>query len=83
MTKQLEKAINQVSNLPDDLQDEVAEKISEYISNVEWEKLLDHPKSEILLKKMKAETIKEIEAGEILDADEVFQSNGIEDNKKI
>ncbi len=83
MTKLLEEAIDKVSKLPDDLQEQIAEKMLKYYNDLKWDELLAHPKSEILLEKMKKEAIKEIEAGETLDTDEFFENHEIKDNQKL
>ncbi len=83
MIQSLKDLFNKISKLPNDLQEQLALEISRLLSNLEWDKLLNHPKSEKLLVKMKEEAVVDIRAGETVDADEVFGIHEITDNQKV
>ncbi len=76
MIQSLKDIFNKISKLPNDLQEQLALEISKFLSDLEWDKLLNHPKSEKLLEEMKEETIGDIRGGETVDVDEVFENHG-------
>ncbi len=70
MTTLLEKAIDQIKQLPEAEQDEIARELLEMLgSEQRWDALFADPRSEALMDKMAAKVRADIAAGRVTDGD--------------
>lgn len=70
MTALLEKAIDQIKQLPDTEQDEIARELLEMLASEQrWDALFADPRSEALMDKMAAKVRADIAAGRVTDGD--------------
>ncbi len=83
MIQSLKDLFDKISTLPNDLQEQLALEISRLLSNIEWDELLNHPKSEKLLETLSSEALEEHRANETIDGDEVFGIHEINNKQKL
>lgn len=73
MTTLLKKAIEELSNLPEEKQDFYAQEILDSLEGDEkWDALFADPRSETLLSQMAAKALEEYKAGETRPLDELL-----------
>lgn len=63
MTEQLRRAMEQIEQLPEDAQNEIAAQMLALADQLQWEWLLNHPKTEELLDMLSADGDAEDDAG--------------------
>ena len=69
MTRLLEEAFKEASQLPQDRQDELAQRILEGLADRRWDELFADPRSEALLDQLADEALADYRAGRTLDLD--------------
>lgn len=71
MTKQLEKAIDELRALPEPEQDAIAQFVLDALAEWKWDRLLESETSLRLLEKMAEAARQEHEEGETIDLDDI------------